>query len=95
MAASLIKETLNRKAITLSCPGTILIRIGKQNRTRFVGFDYLLWLAADDPTFSDALEWTLAQAQARLRATRQREAAKVVSLDAAREARREPEPVPT
>jgi len=74
--------TVARKTITLTRRGCdyLEVRVEKYGRTRFMWLDELLTLAADNPVFAEALERTLSEAQARLRATREREAAKVVSL---------------
>jgi hypothetical protein len=68
------------KAITVEDDGVISVRIGRYNRTRRVYLWQLLRAAADDPTCAVGLERDLTAALKRLRATREREAAKVVSL---------------
>jgi hypothetical protein len=67
-------------AITLEGNVVISVRIGRYNRTRRVYLWQLLMAAADDPACAVGLERDLTDALKRLRATREREAAKVVSL---------------
>jgi hypothetical protein len=75
-----------RKTIALTLYGPYIeLWIEKYGRTRRMWLHNLLREAADDPRYGDALESILTETLARLRATREREAGKIVSLADRRE----------